>query len=410
MDRHDNRTKKNRMGLPMELEMALPFLSVTTDLPRFAAVSKACSAAALASYQLRTKETSPATTYTRSRTPLATSSNICDRESLEGFQMPWWAVKENKAAAWFHENCHLTVHQDGSWTLPQDLLQVYEDDETHNPPEWLYQHKFSVPKSHCEKFMDDTEVVHASLVERIALVILCCWTDRGEELYNTEDTRKQLFVLLYQLPIATTKASVLPILCEAITKPLDRNNYGSIDDIYFGNSIRSRNGRVAAVVTALPLGCDDNEDDEEPRETAEISVFHILEGGKIFRKMHTIQMPMGDRTHESNLSMTLSNGGDLISIETTHDFDVGVSWSVYSLAPDAEPDEIVRAEELGNYYSNRFWGHQFSPDNELWISLPNEITPSTHFRDVQIPHWLSKRMIVVQNDKRNEDDPLLLSP
>merc|ERR1711933_103232 len=174
-----------------------------------------------------------------------------------------------------------------------------------------------------------------------------------------------------------------------------------------------------AVVTALPLGCDDNFlNDKEPRETAEISVFDIKDGGTKFQKRHKILMPMSASTSECNLSMALSNGGELLSIETTHEFNDAVSWRVYDLTSSTtdteEPEAIVRADELKKtYYGDRFRGHQSGPDDELWICLPKEIDVSAHFGNINLPAWFSERMIVVRDDgfgENDEDDSLLLLP
>ena len=52
-----SKNKKARVGLAVEVELALPFLSITEDFPHFAAVSKAWRDAAREEYQERTTTT-----------------------------------------------------------------------------------------------------------------------------------------------------------------------------------------------------------------------------------------------------------------------------------------------------------------------------------------------------------------
>jgi hypothetical protein len=164
------------------------------------------------------------------------------------------------------------------------------------------------------------------------LVILCRWTDRGEDYYNTEDTRKQLFGLLYKLPkLDNSKEQperLLPIFCQKLGEPINRDNYRSLDYIYYGNAVRSNNVKVAAVVTALPLGNEDNVDEEEPRETAVVLLYDININMDSIEKRHEIEVPRRAYTSLSYLTMAMINGGELISISTTQDQEEGGFWGV----------------------------------------------------------------------------------
>merc|ERR1712176_1090222 len=118
-------------------------------------------------------------------------------------------------------------------------------------------------------------------------------------------------------------------------EPLDRNNYGSLPYVYYANAVRSRNGKVVAVVTALPLGNEDNEDDDEPRETAVISIYDITNDNNnqinFVKRNYEIEVPIGARTYESTLTMSIDNTGEYLSIVTTQELDEGGFWGVYQL-------------------------------------------------------------------------------
>lgn len=410
---HASSTKKARLGLPLELELALKFLSVTEDLCCFAAVSKACRDAARNAYQTRIK-----------RMPLHRSSSRDGAHQIkilsgstvpECYKTPWWAVKQLRDEIWFRQACPVQFRDDGSWTLPQE-----HESYSSSPPKWLLEENhflFTVPPNYLSLLKDDTELVHLSRVDNLVFVVLCRRTNRGNEQYNEQDTRKQLFGVLYAISSSVSSSSsrllLTPTFCDKLTEPMDRNHYGSIDDIYFGNAVRSRNGKVLAVVTALPLGSDDNMDDEDPRETAVVSIFHVTSttttpAGVI--AMSSIEVPMGDRTYESNLSMTISNGGEMLSIATSDDFGESCFWGVYTLmGEDDKPAEVLfKVEELGQSYSDDFWGHHFTPDNELWLRIKPGLDPHTFLEVDDMPNWLTQRIIVVQTPEGDDDQRFLL--
>lgn len=374
--------------------MALPFLSATEDLSKFASVSTACRDAARDSYRRRIyHDTTPH--FSGQKSPRLGQPKIFPAN--DKVQEPWWAQKQRKREAWMLGENHLplTFREDGSWSLEED-----DWGNTITPPQWLTDLKLIFPAQYYELFNnDDTELVHWSItIDRLLLVILCRWTDRGEENeFNTEETRKQLFAVLYKLPESSKSpkpdSQLSPLFCQELTEPMDRNNYGSLDNIYFGNGETSRNGKVVALITALPLGNEDNVDDIDPRETAEITVFDITI--KALIKRNVIEVPIGDRTGNSMLTMTISNGGELLSVNTTQDESDSVygDWEIYNVATTTALP-LVKREEIENY----FLRHLFTPDNEILIILPDHVDAKAFFEQSEIPAWLAQRMIVAQTN------------
>jgi len=324
------------------------------------------------------------------------------------YVIPWWARTQPSEQSWFPTYFPLTFQEDGCWNLSQDELRGGHPD--HPVPAWLQETQFAFPASHHELFYGtngrDTEVVHLSVVNRRMLVILNRWSDRGRDLYNAPETRKQLFAALYQLPPSDStktgkKQKLLPLFCHKLTEPLDRHNYGSLDDIYFGNAQRSRNGQVVAVVTALPFGNEDNDHEEETRQTAEVVIYNVTDTK--LDKMCYLEIPIGSRTNDSWLSMTISNGGELLSVNTTQnelEQEYG-HWRVYRLT-DGRAKVMVQMDQV-EYH---FLDHQFTPEFLIVAQEPDrEPTEQakadkcrSFFLKTKIPSCLAKRMIVAPVD------------
>lgn len=396
-----NRNKKARVGLAFEIELALPFLSATEDLHHFAAVSKACRDAARESYA------------TRKKTPIAMSETNSNSNTTAGigkvfplgkapecYLKPWWLPDEQRREGYSAFGQYpLEFRDDNSWVLGEESLCLTA------PPVIPTAFKLIFPATHKDLFDNgDTELVHWSLVDQRLLIILKRWTDRGRETYHAEETRQQLFAVVYELQSNKSlqdDEQLLPLFCQKLTEPLDRYNYGSLDGIAFGNAERSRKGDVIAVVTALPLGNEDN-DDEIYRETAEVTVFDITPTS--LNKRCVLEMPIGERTNESWLTMAISNGGELISINATQyeaDSCFG-DWRVYDIT-SCPAKAVVQKEEVEKHLLH----HQFTPDDELLMVVPyqerprsrgmprdpNLNNPEAFFDDVEVPSWLAKRMI-----------------
>ena len=72
------------------------------------------------------------------------------------------------------------------------------------------------------------------------------------------------------------------------------------------------------MVTALPLGNEDNEDDDEPCKTAVVSIYDIIhEQNSRFQKRDEIEVPCEARTYDSSITIAINNRGELESIATT---------------------------------------------------------------------------------------------
>ena len=400
----------------MELELALPFLSATHDLPRFAVVSKACRDAARESYLKRVKE---------SRFPISDNMPIVEQqpkvvmEDRSDVFKPWWLVQERKLPFQPLTGPYpLVFCDDGSWKLGRELPFGT------SPPPMPTAQKLTFDAEHRELFQnqcqneeeeDDEEedgndltyVEHLSLVNHSLLVILCKWTGRGYDYYHNPDTRRQLFAVVYDVSNSINSSSclLLPTMCCPLTEPLNSFHSGQLNRISFGNAWRSRNGKVVAVVTALPLGNEDNfRDQDDVRQTAEVTVFDIPEkniiNNKSLEKRCSMEIPMGHRTIGSSLTMTISNAGELLSIYTDTDHDQEYrNWRVYDIrSRGGQATVIAKKDEAVQHLIS----HHFTPDNELWVVLSDfeedeeEATEEdTFFHDVRMPSWLAKRMVVL---------------
>jgi len=398
--------KKARVGLTLEIELAVPFLSATEDLHLFAAVSSACRDAARESYDQRRNSSIKRTTIQDGK-PTRLLKNVPDC-----YRKPWWSRKEQRDQGWSWGHSPLQLRDsDVTWALLEEDEDDFGDSDSDN---WFGRYRLKAPDSFLLKDDDNhehyTELVHCSIVKNLLLVIICRWTDRGEIMYNAKETRKQLFGLLYNVQqqnqhnnTNNTNYSLLhSIVCEPLLHdPLDRNNYGCLDYVYFGNAERSRNGQVVAVVTALPLGNEDNEDDEEPRETARVSIYDIVYNdddgkAKICKRERDILVPCGARTYESGLTMSIDNRGEYLSIATTQDCDEGGFWGVFNITSSSTCREpIFQIDPLGNTYNHNLDNHQFTPDNELLLTIGENLNGDTFLTDGEIPSYLLKRMIVL---------------
>ena len=292
---------------------------------------------------------------------------------------------------------------------------------------------------------DLTELVHLSVdMDRCLFVILCKWTGRrGDDYYyHNPNTRRQLFGLLYDLknppppppPLLNSGKEeflLLPKICCALTDALDSVRSGSLNRVSFGNAQRSRNGKVLAVVTALPLGNEDNYAGEDNvRRLAEVTVFDLSSSSKeeaeeeaattSIRKRCSLQFLMGNRTIDSSLTMSISNSGELLSVYTDHDDMDCRNWRLYDIRSSStttttdggggeqqqQQKARVVAEKIGidvsEEYVQQLERHCFTPDNELWMEIgegterDQESDEGAFFnhRRTRIPSWLAKRMIV----------------
>ena len=129
--------KKMKSGLPIHLELAVPFLSSTEDLPRFAVASKACRTAARDSYhkRIRTKywnipnETTPVGKPTLA--PAKTS-----------YIKPWWVKVPDRWQFNLDEPHPLIFQDDGTWITDNAFFGMYEC------PQWLKDCRLTFPPDH----------------------------------------------------------------------------------------------------------------------------------------------------------------------------------------------------------------------------------------------------------------------
>ena len=401
--------KKARVGLPLELELALPFLSATTDLPRFAAASKACRDVAGASYRKRIKENKfkiPGSDAILADTRNSQPSIMApDSPEKPYYAEPWWLLKERqeryRRLGETYQVISIEIQDDGSW-VP---TRKFEWDDV--PPPLPTKRKVTFPPKYMELFGDDTDIVHCSLVEKRMLVILRKWTDRED--FHVPDTRQQLFAVMYSLDNDKKdqpQQLLLPTVCNELTEPLDRENYGCLEYVRFGNAQRSRDGKTVAVVTALPLGDEENDYGVFFRETAQIRVFDVTDIAVI--KRCSLEIPIGPRTFDCYLTMAISNGGDLLSVNSVHD-EVGENgdWRVYDIRGKGDAQVLAQKKKIAEHLVK----HAFTPDNQLLVILPQremqsevgDMEPIDELKNesgffvdgVDIPSWFAKRMVVL---------------
>lgn len=338
-------------------------------------------------------------------TPVRSDRNI-------GFKRPWWAVREiHHPNIDIPSDTHLTVR-----------ININTENSTRPRT-----YRLGFPDRQSRMFAEHTKIVHSSVEDNVLLVTLCRNTLARDS--DTVTNRKQLFFALFLLTDDAIISSVLtPVLCEQLTKPLetitlpvdleDQFDDHNDDDSDFGKGIRSRNGRVVALVTSLPF---------ESRETAEISVYELFETNNNPRWSQTnvISIPWSDLVGCDKISMALSNGGELLSVQLIHKSfsplyrsPILLSWRLYTLrststsgGEDADSERNPQPITIAVESNTRLFGHWFSPDNELWVSIRTKGNQNRslaqYCRNIRAPSWFSSRIVIVEN-KRMDSDPLLL--
>ena len=421
--------------LPLELELVLPFLSATVDLPNIALLNKAGFDAVRRSYGQRRKMPMPmmpeAEKYEKLSSKVPKVTSVIMNTSHDCYVQPWWLAKDQPHKGIHHNPHPIKVQEDGSWILaPKDDWDEIPRDMNVISPQT--KRKLSFPEPYRELFdngTDGTDLVHFSQVNQRLLVILSRWTNRGRVRVHvrenhTPNTRKQLFAVLYDLSKPPRKHPssllLLPTFCHKLTETLDPWNYGTVVSPQLGNGHRSRNGKVLAVTTALPLGAWEEEALGRyfRRRTAEVTVFDVTETALVQRCV--LEIPIGHRSNDSSLQMTISNCGELLSISSVRNESNQqyIPWRVYDIREKGQVKIIAQHERAENFLIST----QFTPDNELLMILPQrylpypieirkrikikeEATSDDEAKDaffkqegVHIPHWLAKRMILFVMD------------
>merc|ERR1712176_1517749 len=164
--------------------------------------------------------------------------------------------------------------------------------------------------------------------------------------------------------------------------------------------------------TALPLGNDDNEDDEEPRETAIISIYDITNDNdnqiNFVKRNYEIEVPIGARTYESTLTMSIDNTGEYLSIVTTQELDEGGFWGVYQLSSSTSMKPIVTIDPIGTTYTGCIEKHYFTPDNEFVM----EVGENVFINQILCNNGLSEEEGITYDngDFNNDDDTISKIP
>ena len=300
-------------SLPFPIELAIPYLSASVDLHSFAAVSKAFCDAARASYQLRIQNKRKANVFgiqpssQGEETGADTRGDIFSKAKIFccPYISPWWIVHEEKKCCY---GLQVKVELDDNGNLVFDPSM---EDTICAFPINTKQWKLLLLAPHRRLLFGSgfTELVYWSLVGQKLLLHLRRWKPHqgtkeifGRE-YLVHKSHMQLVAVMYQLPsqhVTTTldhPVQLSPLFCLTLTEQMEVESVTYDYDV--GQATRSRDGKVLAVITALPDPLPDPLSDPyllmwnlRPREAPRVTVFDISETG--LQKRCVLPTPIGD--------------------------------------------------------------------------------------------------------------------
>jgi len=413
--------------LPLALKLAVPFLP-SGDLVHLLQVNHACRALALESFQLRLK--TPSEYVANPNTPETMVPEYVKAESRETVapcyrqdQNPWchnggpsddgmgnlWNAKCWKDDTALLENrvyfkMILETSPSGNvcwkvtWEDPSSVPLEKEKSGLLQIPNELAPFRLNCNVTHCstigtqlflvvsKKFEDDEENDRTGADD----------DDDEEVLSESEDCRKELWGICYHLGSSSresnncneTENEFAPLLSQRLTDPIDNQWLGFYEGLAdYGQACRSGNGKVFAVVTAL-VNEETNEDFEEG-EAAKIEIFDIVYSSKetsskqgsvqefpiaINRRCHLFASEFNFVGDYSGLILSLSTGGEYLSVLNHEKYDDIGGWSVFDLSIGAHGAGNVPLEPLihvpGCALSHVLMGF-FTPDNDFVLCMGN---------------------------------------
>lgn len=412
--------KKVRLGLPLELELSVGFLSAG-DLKNFAGVSRACAKAAKHSFlsrlgssvllsheeQLLKKKLLPKVS--------STEVYLLNDPQFGVHRCRWWHCQRRDNGLLQRWCGRVTFRRNGSWMTSEEAGEIGPS----NPSkifDVLRNLQLVLPDRDQRQLGGsggELHIRHCSLLHDILVVVFCKVTtmatdfERGHIPPNSPNTRNQLFVVVYNLSdrlqmSRNTHRGVLPTICEAIGPPVDRVTYGNLAGTKYGHCARSADGRVLAMMTAIPG--EDHEMGGFFRDDAEISIFdlnlkcmdtihskggisnatkrslvssshanaNISDTSNLTKRM-SFCIPCGGYYDSGGVSIALSSMGDVISVTAQFAETVGPLWGVYDInaigdSHDKKAEHSAREIFQFNPMPSSTMtiiGQLFSPDNEL---------------------------------------------